>query len=624
MTRRLIKELRSLPLPWCVAAAAMGFLLLPLLLWAVPDPAAPDDFKSFCIVGGEVAFFVSIVAVAALSFGAEFQQRTLPLFLSQPISRARLWREKSLSLGMAIIVVLAAHWITLFMFRMSGVRFGYGESLYSLSAALTAAAFILATVCSSAFWTLVTRSSIGGLVFNIGSQCLVVIGITSSLEKWLPAFASDESLVAAVLLGASLIYSPAMLWLGWRKFAHLELRDSAFGESVATPTISFGFGGKLTWLRCRPVGRLSNLVRKELRLQKPAFLIGGVFSVCSLLTCGLSFLQPSRAATYEVIFDVMTAACVPLLLLLPGCIAMSEEKSLGLAAWHLTLPVSIRLQWLVKFVIATAIAITMAIVLPVLLAGINSGEEGAGLLRVVRDSHDDAMPLIATAGTIFVMSFWAAALLGNVVRAVLATIVALPVIGYLISLGFKYGEWLGGLEGGLLVWIGLGFELSPAAFDHLLKLAFTALYAFAALAALAQSLLQFRRAQTGGFIMVKYSAILAGIVFLVAAWAGDLSRSTFGLSAQEEKGLKSEFENAIYALPAEVLPTAVGRVKNLDYDTLERTGKLSELARAWFQGESIRLVSAAETKRYQAVLRMGQSRYYSFEFTLPPTQPAAK
>ena len=164
-----------------------------------------------------------------------------------------------MALVLAVSGLVAVHILTLLMFSLSRAPFRLGGVLYPLPGSLLASAFILATVCSSGFWTMVARSSIGGLVFNISSQFLVVLGITVSLQRFKPDFGNNELSVAALILGASLIYSPLFLWLGWRKFARLELREAAFGEGAAPSSGVIWFGRQFAWLRCRPVGGVRNL-----------------------------------------------------------------------------------------------------------------------------------------------------------------------------------------------------------------------------------------------------------------------------------------------------------------------------------------------------------------------------
>ena len=78
---RLLKEGRALFWPWCAVMLAAA---VDLVRFSV-NPA--DRALPASVLG----FWVGFPVIAALSLGNEFQYRTLPLMLSQPISRRTLW-----------------------------------------------------------------------------------------------------------------------------------------------------------------------------------------------------------------------------------------------------------------------------------------------------------------------------------------------------------------------------------------------------------------------------------------------------------------------------------------------------------------------------------------------------
>src|ERR1041384_8133743 len=50
--------------------------------------------------------------LGALPFGSEFHYKTMPLLLSQPLERARLWRSKMIVLAAALLAVTALAMMT--------------------------------------------------------------------------------------------------------------------------------------------------------------------------------------------------------------------------------------------------------------------------------------------------------------------------------------------------------------------------------------------------------------------------------------------------------------------------------------------------------------------------------
>src|SRR5262245_46473196 len=82
---RLIKETRPLLLPWIVVSmlGATRSLTGNLSIGPVHITALTG-----------IAAFIGIPLLAALPFSTEFQHQTLPLLLSQPVDRAKIWAEK--------------------------------------------------------------------------------------------------------------------------------------------------------------------------------------------------------------------------------------------------------------------------------------------------------------------------------------------------------------------------------------------------------------------------------------------------------------------------------------------------------------------------------------------------
>src|SRR5262245_3402779 len=107
MNPRLAKEFRPLLLPGALAAIAAALAPIKLLDDVLVQPG---DFLSLLFNLVPFAFFGSIVALGASSFGVELQHRTLPLMLAQPLQRARLWYEKIFALATAAITVVLIHW----------------------------------------------------------------------------------------------------------------------------------------------------------------------------------------------------------------------------------------------------------------------------------------------------------------------------------------------------------------------------------------------------------------------------------------------------------------------------------------------------------------------------------
>ena len=137
--RRVLKEARALFWPWCAITFAG---LLPLL----PLPSGIGDVSLLIATAG---FWIGIPLMATLSLGNEFQHRTLSLMLSQPVDRGRIWGEKSTVTICAVLSTLLVY-----------APVFHGALQQEFEFWLIPASWIVITVCSAMFWTLVARSTI--------------------------------------------------------------------------------------------------------------------------------------------------------------------------------------------------------------------------------------------------------------------------------------------------------------------------------------------------------------------------------------------------------------------------------------------------------------------------------
>src|SRR5436190_14179715 len=181
MQDRLLKEFRCLLFPFLIAvgaalpmAARVGFDR-PLL-----DSVEPLALRLLLEIAPSL-FYVGLAMAAAMSYGVEFQNRTLPLLLSQPSSRFSLWCEKIAVLMAGVILAAATYTVaTGVLASFSSFQLGSPRRAadFFTNAVLLGGTFVLATVCSAGFWTLLARSTIGGMALGAASQCTVMLCVT--------------------------------------------------------------------------------------------------------------------------------------------------------------------------------------------------------------------------------------------------------------------------------------------------------------------------------------------------------------------------------------------------------------------------------------------------------------
>jgi hypothetical protein len=569
MNPRLIKEFRPLLMPWSVAAlAATGYLV------KLEDPVfARGEFGGFIQGFAVFAFGFGCLLLAVLPFGLELQHRTLPLLVGQPIERSRVWLEKLLVSAAAVLALGVIHFAALYAAARGDL---------TLRPLPLCAALVVVTICSGAYCTLATRSIIGGITTSACIQFLIVLLVSYVIYRVLGREADPvEWPVTFVYVGVGAVYSAFVLWLGWRTFAAFEVREGPGSPNLALPRWVTRRGAWTTLFHCQPTGALRNLIRKEIGLQNPVFLIALVFSACWLVALVAFVLQPERQELLQGIFGGLTGAYVPIVVLLTPCVAFGEEKTLGLAAWHLTLPVSARRQWLLKLSAAWTTALLVGVVLPLVLACLTLAQVKVGLVALPPEM---IWPIASVLIIAFVLGVWCASLWGSTLRSAVATLLSILGLATCANLGGLAASHFDGLQTNLVRILPAWFQLPP---DFLLRdtRMFTFESPLAILAslvvALVQSLAQYRRGQTQSKVTLKYVSILVLLTFAGSFWCSDLIRS-IGLR------LNREVLTALASVPKEEWKTtrtqgysaAQGtfdmKSSLVTYQQLVQSGKLSD------------------------------------------------
>ena len=413
-TARIIKESRALFWPWCAV------VLAGVLQWLPFGPGySPRDYA--------YGFWAGLPLLAALSMGNEFQYRTMGLLLSQPIDRKKIWFEKWTVLFGAAIMASSAYWV---MWQMLDSEAGppFVPLLWMITA-----------TCSAAFWTLVTRSTIGGMVFTLLQGFVFVV--LANVVIWKlgpePPAATVRALTAAGT-AAALGYAALMFWLGRRKFVRFEaIGEIASADSfVVSPDMTRGAFARI--LRCRPSGTVLNLVRKEVRMLWPVWLLIGTSII---VTGGISALQLLPGMPVDRLAVIVAIGVVGFNLLsmvLAGTLSMAEERTLGTQSWHLTLPVAAGLQWLIKLGVALFAGFA-GLALPILVAQSALGIAFSSLYPAAWMQ----LPFsLVVSSAISFTAFWCACAVKGTVRAALCVFPALGLVLYAFRAGYWAAQWL--------------------------------------------------------------------------------------------------------------------------------------------------------------------------------------
>src|SRR6267142_890873 len=410
---RIVKEARSLFWPWCVVVFAGALRLV--------NPSHPElhgrglssALHNFIEPVSFLGFFLGLPLLATLSLGNEFQHRTLALMLSQPVRRMEIWSEK---FSVTIIAVVSAALVFGSTWR-SSLR--EDPELW-----IGATALLLIMTASAPFWTLVARSTMGGLALNFVNSLIPLI--MSARRDWIPQTVVTRSFAVFALL----CYAGAMLWLGRQALTRFQVTGGIAGDDLLMAGPDVLPHTSVQWFRSRPAGLTLSLIRNEFRLLRPVWLL----SLLGLMAwfCLPAFrYTPGRASPAML----MIVAFTPLIAVLGGTLSLGEERSSGTHSWHLTLPVSAARLWLIKLAMALFTSLICAVLLPGLAV-----RAGMFIFRSPLPFDLADLDMVWVFGVLILtfVSFWCATAANGTVRAALCVFPI--IIG--IALASSLGAWL--------------------------------------------------------------------------------------------------------------------------------------------------------------------------------------
>lgn len=322
---RLWKEARALLPLWAGVMALMVTLSCFRLLLAY-----------FVIV---TSYFLGVVMLGVHSFGHEFHHRTMGLLLSQPVSRRQIWWEKMAVLLLAMLGLFVTYWVINVTVNPEPLNLWLVVLPVGIS------------FCTSPVITLFIRNSIGGTALTALGPCLVIIPSAWFFDRMYGNEVTQDLWSSFILLGLGL-YSGVLLLLGCRFFGHYQDKDVFARELVVPESIKTKFAGFTSCLNHNPASHLANLMKKELRLQQPTFLIAALLMLI-WFTLGIVKLSwPAFELGWVIVPPVLLGIVIPII---AGIISVAEERSLGLHDWQLMLPCSLRKQWYVKVLVAVLV-----------------------------------------------------------------------------------------------------------------------------------------------------------------------------------------------------------------------------------------------------------------------------
>lgn len=424
---RLAKEVRAL-LPFWAASAA--WVIVPFLL-PVNDP-----------LGWSLAgYLFGCVVLGAIGVSHEFAHGTIGALLAQPVPRSQLWREKlwvtaaallSISLLLMALIQATTGW---------GEFLGRGTDADSTRAALFAAIWLLIPVmclCTGPTFTLISRNALGGSAMTfMCPYLLMLLGVLIAALLGLEELRFGEQVLQLYALVVGTLYSGVLFWVGGRCFNRLE--DAApIRRELALPAQFSPALARLAALLL-PGGRgvTATLLRKELRLQQPAFLVAAFFVVFWLACSVVRHFHPPMQSGLLMVSVILLCLGVPVTV---GIVSTAEERSWGLHDWHLTLPVSAGRQWFVKVSVALTVNFALGLLLPGLLA--NASSWLANDPHLIDPMSGNVPPILIANFVLLAAALYASAASANGLRALIGSIVLFAAAGLFLPMSVYVGQWL--------------------------------------------------------------------------------------------------------------------------------------------------------------------------------------
>jgi len=448
MSALVRKEIRSL-LPTFGAA-----LLLTFTIWLIPRDASTPGLRGLLVIVPFGLCPALVVMMAVAAFGREMVSGTFANLLVQPMSRASVWRTKTLVLAGAMALVFVAWWLSFLLFeRNTLVKHVEPQDLRALT--LGTLLFVVA-VFSGGLWTvLVFRQVAAAFWFTLLVPAALAMIAAYSSERFLSAAFIEAALIAVVS-----IYSVAGFL--WARRLFLRAQDVQWtGGELALPgwlKLPRGSARTRAFQGRRP---LRALLAKEFQLHQSQYVIAGVLALLHLALIvarksGGGF-KPSSA--FEFVAWQFWALW-PVMALLVGCAAVAEERKLGTLEAQLCLPVRRRSQFVIKLGVGLLLAIFFGVVAPVLFEGgrilpdfksdfdpvqllQRGGLTWGGFLQLVVYILGallplaPLLPLLIVAAVVLGISFYASTLARNTLQAITPAI-----LGFVMIWGLVFGAQL--------------------------------------------------------------------------------------------------------------------------------------------------------------------------------------
>ena len=381
------KEIRALLPTWLACLTTIGAATI-----FTSGRALTGVTQATVVSAGVIAYILGCAALGGLSIGHEYSNRTLPLLLSLPASRRRLFTVK--------LTVLTAMLLGLSVLAMAGVMERVLRGGLSDAAVVGLLSF-LGGVFVAPWLTMVCRNPLAGAVFAIAIEgSMLAVGELVAILAYGASLAHTgdaDRVKLAVASWGMLVICAAAAFASWRMFMRLEAIDGRDSHIRLPPWLrgpaTMAAPGAARGRRVHPIWWLA---RKELHLQQLTFVVAGIY-----LLGWIAILRRGAVAggTLDPPLLLWTVMFGGVQAVLSGSLASAEERQFGTLESQVLLPMSTAKQWAVKAGMALGLTLVLAVGLPVLLGYLSAS---AGALRI--DPSYIGAVIVMAAGSLYVSS----------------------------------------------------------------------------------------------------------------------------------------------------------------------------------------------------------------------------
>ncbi len=394
------KEIRLLLPSWSVA----------MLLSLVQAFTRPYDFYVASLL------FFGLTIMSLTTIGRETSLNTFSSVLAQPAERIRIWQTKLSVLAIGFLTVFVV-WLLAFgiAFFNSNVNASATESSYNLF--ITICLIATATFTGGLWTTLLLRQIAGAFWLT-----LLVPAVLSGFSAVFFAQSDSDSTIIAVLCVVIAIYSVGGFVLArWLFFRAQDVGWS--GGIISVPELKIFTARSERAVSTRSRKPILALLKKEFRLQQVS-LFGAIGLL--VLHLGIIVLRKYHPYAKESAGEILTSIFWMLWLVMApviGSMAVAEERRLGVMEGQLCLPVSRRVQFVIKGLVTLLLGTFLGGIMPMLLESMAVGLSAHNPMFSPASRADLGLLLlplviVACAAWLTVVSFFASTLARNFLQAV--------------------------------------------------------------------------------------------------------------------------------------------------------------------------------------------------------------